>query len=79
MGGALPRAGQHKLYFDYGTATLDAAYEPYQNRMDRHGAAAGYRQGIDCLTEKFTGAEHSERAWRERVRIPLRFLLGSSC
>jgi len=78
MGGALPHAGQHKLYFDYGTATLDAAYAPYQNRMDRHVAAAGYRPGIDCLTEKFIGAEHSERAWRKRVHIPLRFLLGSS-
>lgn len=30
MGGALPHAGQHKLYFDYGTATLDAAFEPYE-------------------------------------------------
>ena len=34
MGAALPRAGAHKLYFDFGTATLDASYEPYQRRMD---------------------------------------------
>jgi hypothetical protein len=41
-------------------------------------AAAGYTQGIDWLTKQFAGAEHPERAWRERVHIPLRFLLGSS-
>jgi hypothetical protein len=31
----------------------------------------GYTQGEDWLTLKFEGAEHSERAWRERVHISL--------
>jgi predicted alpha/beta superfamily hydrolase len=76
MGAALPRAGHHRLYFDYGTKTLDQAYEPFQLRMDGHLVVAGYRRGVDWVTEKFPGAEHSERSWRERAHIPLRFLLA---
>lgn len=78
LAAALPKPGGHKLYFDFGTATLDAGYEPYQRRMDAHVAAAGYTEGVDWLTKKFPGAEHSERAWRTRVHIPLEFLLGPS-
>jgi predicted alpha/beta superfamily hydrolase len=77
MGLELPRAGRHRLYFDYGTATLDAEYEPYQRRMDEHVREAGYQRGDDWVTLKFPGAEHSERAWRERVHLPLQFLLGA--
>jgi predicted alpha/beta superfamily hydrolase len=76
FGAALPPAAGHRIYFDYGTATLDASYEPYQLRMDALMARAGYVLGQSWLTEKFEGAEHSERAWRARVDIPLRFLFG---
>ncbi|MFO1372068.1 MAG: alpha/beta hydrolase-fold protein [Candidatus Competibacteraceae bacterium] len=76
LGAALPKAGRHKLYFDYGTETLDAAYEPYQRQMDEWVKAAGYQAGRDWSTRKFDRAEHSERAWRARVHIPLTFLLG---
>jgi len=72
----LPAAGHHKLYFDYGTRTVDALYEPYQEEVDKVMRAKGYRQGEDWLTLKFEGAEHGERAWRERVHIPLEFLVG---
>lgn len=72
---ALPPPGAHRFYFDYGTETLDAEYEVYQVQADEVMRAAGYRQGVDWLTHKFEGAEHSERAWRERVHIPLLFLL----
>ncbi len=75
LGVALPKAGRHRLYFDFGTETLDATYEPYQQRMDQWVKAAGYAAGHDWLTRKFDGAEHSERAWRARVHIPLAFLL----
>ena len=44
--------------------------------MDAHLQAAGYTQGKDWITRKFEGAEHNEAAWRVRVEIPLRFLLG---
>jgi len=76
LGAALPSAGRHRLYFDFGTETLDADYEPWQRRMDEWLRTASYREGRDWSTRKFEGAEHSERAWRERVPIPLAFLLG---
>jgi predicted alpha/beta superfamily hydrolase len=72
---ALPIPGSHRLYFDYGTETLDSEYEPYQQRMDALIRAAGYVPGNGWTTRKFPGAEHSEAAWRERVHIPLEFLL----
>ena len=43
--------------------------------MDAAVAARGYTRGCNWLTCKFGGAEHSERAWRARVDIPLEFFL----
>ena len=73
---AAPARPRHRIYFDFGTATLDAQYAPFQTAMDAHMVAAGYRRGVDWLTLKFEGAEHMEAAWRARVDTPLRFLLG---
>ncbi len=70
----LPKPAQHKLYFDYGTETLDALYEPYQWRMDSVLIRRGYDE-LEWLTMKFPGEDHSERSWRKRLAIPLRFLL----
>ena len=72
----LPAPGAHKFYFDYGTETLDASYEPFQQRMDAVMKSAGYTEGRDWVTQKFPGAEHSEKSWRQRVEVPLQFLLG---
>jgi predicted alpha/beta superfamily hydrolase len=72
----LPAPGTHRLYFDYGTAELDALYEPYQKEVDNLMRAAGYQAGKDWITRCFAGAKHHEQAWRERVHIPLAFLLG---
>ncbi len=72
---ALPRAGQHKVYFDYGTVGIDAPYEPFQLDADAIMREAGYQPGADWLTQKFPGAEHNEKAWQTRVHIPLEFLL----
>lgn len=76
FGKLLPIAGQHRLYFDHGTETIDRSYEPYQRLMDKFVRIAGYEAGRDWLTRKFDGAEHSERAWRARISIPLAFLLN---
>jgi enterochelin esterase-like enzyme len=73
----LPAPGTHKLYFDFGTQGLDAAYEPRQRRMDAALQAAGYSEGRNWITRKFPGTDHSEKSWRDRVEIPLQFLLGS--
>lgn len=70
----LPDARNHKLYFDYGTATLDALYKPFQLRADSLLKAAGYRQK-NMRSLEFTGEDHSERAWQKRLHIPFLFLL----
>ena len=72
----LPEAGNHRLYFDYGTETLDADYEPYQMKMDDIMRSKGYKSGEDWITRKFEGADHSPKSWRERLHIPLEFLLS---
>lgn len=72
----LPDPRCHKLYFDFGTETLDKDYERFQWRMDAAVAQRGYTRGCNWLTCKFAGADHSERAWRARVDIPLEFFLG---
>ncbi len=73
----LPSPGAHRFYFDFGTEGVDAHYEPHQRRADDVLRAAGYVPGRHWMTRKFPGTTHNEQAWRERVDIPLRFLLGS--
>lgn len=73
--GKLPDPATHKLYFDFGTLTLDKPYEPYQNRMDQAMKARDYVADRNWMTRKYEGADHSERAWRKRVNVPLEFLL----
>lgn len=76
FGKHLPDPAMHRFYFDHGTATLDAAYAPYQQRMDQAMRRAGYRNGVNWISREFPGADHSEKSWRKRVEVPLRFLLG---
>lgn len=71
----LPVAGNHKLYFDFGTATLDSLYDPYQQKADKIIMEKGYTYQKDWITLKFEDADHSEKSWQERVHIPLSFLL----
>jgi enterochelin esterase-like enzyme/glycosidase len=66
----------HRWYFDYGTTELDAVYEQYQLPVDARLRKLGYAEGKTWLTRKYDGAGHAERYWRERVHVPLSFLLG---
>lgn len=70
-----PDPKHHRIYFDYGTATLDALYEPYQIRINATMKRAGYKEKKNWISLKFPGEEHSERAWKKRVALPLQFLL----
>ena len=72
---ALPQAGQHRIYFDFGTETLDAWYEPHQSKMDKVMASHGYVQGKDWITMKFEGEPHNENAWKKRLHIPVEMML----
>ncbi|MFT5749813.1 MAG: putative alpha/beta superfamily hydrolase [Ancylomarina sp.] len=72
----LPDPETHKIYFDYGTKTLDSLYEPYQLQADRMMKERAYKLDSNWMTKKFEGAIHDEDAWRRRLHIPLEFLLG---
>jgi enterochelin esterase-like enzyme len=72
---ALPDPRRHRLYFDHGTETLDAAYKRYQDRVDSIVAKRGYVQGKNWLTRNYPGQKHNEISWASRVDVPLRFLL----
>ncbi|WP_347839173.1 alpha/beta hydrolase-fold protein [uncultured Draconibacterium sp.] len=74
MAANLPEAKAHKIYFDFGTETLDAYYEPYQKIADSLMLQNGYDHS-NWLTMKFEGENHSEEAWKKRLNIPLEFLL----
>jgi predicted alpha/beta superfamily hydrolase len=74
----LPKPNTHKIYFDYGTESLDAQYEPYQKQADRIMKKKGYKQNKNWITRKFPGEGHSESSWRKRVDIPLTFLLKAN-
>ena len=65
----------HPLWFDHGTATLDASYAPYQQNIDDLLVAMGWRRGTDFESMTYVDASHDETAWRARLSDPLKFLL----
>lgn len=71
----LPNPATHRFYFDYGTMTLDSLYGPIQVSVDAVMQKRGYTDK-NWMTRSFPGADHSENAWRERMEVPLLFLLG---
>lgn len=73
---SLPDPHTHRLYFDFGTGTNDGSIEPFQQQVDAMLKDSGYTNGVNWVTQRFPGEEHSERAWRKRVDIPLQFLLN---
>lgn len=71
----LPDPTNHRIYFDHGTETLDAFYGRYQLQVDSVMRRRGY-DAVNWQTRIFEGTNHSEDAWKDRLDIPLRFLLG---
>ena len=73
----LPSPKNHKIYFDYGTQTLDALYLPYQ---DLATTALEYKSYDDesMVNLKFDGHEHAEKFWYKRLATPLTFLLKNN-
>lgn len=71
----LPDPRTHRIYFDHGTQTLDAAYAPYQQRMDAVMREHGYVAGENWVSRVFEGDAHAERSWSARLDVPLQFLL----
>ena len=71
----LPNPKTHKIYFDYGDATLDALYPPLQQKADLIMKQRGFTSA-NWLTKYFPGEDHSEKAWYKRLPVPLTCLLG---
>jgi enterochelin esterase-like enzyme len=70
----LPSPANHKFYFDYGTATLDSLYKPFQLQADEIMKKKGFKKK-NWITREFPGEDHTERAWKKRFEIPVKFLL----
>ena len=64
-----------KIYFDYGTETLDEMYEPFQMQVDSILEWNGFHKDVNWRTQKFQGAAHDELSWAKRLHIPLLFML----
>ena len=69
-----PDPDSHKIYFDFGTETIDSLYEPNQALIDSVMIKNGFNQE-NWITKKFEGADHTERSWMKRLEEPLVFLL----
>jgi enterochelin esterase-like enzyme len=70
----LPAPETHKIYFDHGTVALDALYPTFQKQADEVMRSKGF-SNKNWMTRAFEGKDHSERAWAERLDVPLVFLL----
>ncbi|MEM7284275.1 MAG: alpha/beta hydrolase-fold protein [Pseudomonadota bacterium] len=64
-----------RMFFDYGTKGLDAAYHPTHQIMKRWLLEQGLEEGSDFMVKKYDGADHNEASWRERVGDQLAWLL----
>ena len=56
-----------RIWFDHGTETLDAFYQPYQNSLDAALLANGWRKGQDFKSTVYPGTPHEENAWAARL------------
>lgn len=70
----LPDPKTHKIYFDYGDQTLDALYPPLQKKVDEVMKQKGFNDR-NWMTRYFPGEDHSEKAWKNRLDVPVSFLL----
>jgi len=65
-----------RMFFDYGTATLDVLYPEPHGKLRDYLIDKGYTDGEDFYFREYTGAEHNEAAWRARVMDQLIWVLG---
>jgi hypothetical protein len=72
----LPDLHDKKIYFDYGTGTLDSIYKPYQEKVDILMGLEGFT-AANWETKEFAGHSHDERSWAKRLSFPVEFLLGN--
>jgi enterochelin esterase-like enzyme len=63
----LGRPHGRRIWFDHGTETLDAFYQPYQEVLDAALVAKGWRAGLDFSSRVYPGTPHEENAWAARL------------
>lgn len=71
----LPAVNGARIYMDHGTEGIDAAYGPYQERLD----ALFMERGWDARHYEsivYAGHDHNETCWAKRLAEPISFLLG---
>lgn len=71
----LPNPKTHKIYFDFGTATLDASYVAFEKDVNAVLNANGF-DASNSKNLKFENADHTENSWNKRLEIPLQFLFN---
>lgn len=81
--GNLPDPKNHKIYLDMGgkethSCLFNKAIIKKHHKITQSALSAGYQNGINLVSMVFPKDIHSEKAWRNRVHIPIRFLLESS-
>lgn len=76
LGSHLPAPENHKIYFDFGTETIDSLYKPFQLKADKIMRKKGFNTN-NWITKMYPGADHSEKSWNIRLDIPILFLLGN--
>lgn len=72
---SLPNAKRHKLFFNHGTAGLDAKYTPHQLVANQIVLAKGYTTN-NFKTEVVQNGEHSETDWAKQLPEILVWLLN---
>jgi hypothetical protein len=68
-----------RLYQDHGTTELDALYPPHQRIVDQIVRDRGWRESgpeVHYMSRVFEGTGHNEKAWAQRLDVPVKFLLG---
>lgn len=70
----LPLPNGKKIYFDYGTKTLDSLYKPHQLLVDEIMVSKGYDDS-NWISLEFVSDDHSEKSWSKRLAVPFNFLL----
>jgi hypothetical protein len=71
----VPVHKSHKLYFEYGTETLDPNYKPTRQQADKIMKLKGYTP-IIWINKEFPGAAPIETVWNTRFYVSVKFLLG---
>lgn len=74
----LPSPENHRLYFDHGTLDLDSYYEVWNNKALEIARGKGYTDDYNLMSYIDVGATHNESCWRNRLNLPLEFILGAN-